>query len=100
VNRDTPGHLACPNPVDVTPFPSAEPEYICGCLPDQDRSARPPGTGELGAWTPEVLRVVDVLRNLDWTGFDPTSLDDLAEIAGAVVGGLFPPPPVTLSSPE
>lgn len=98
--RDTPGHLACPHPIDVTPRAGSAPEYICGCLPGEARAAQPPGTGELGAWTPEVIRVVDVLRNLDWTGFDPSNLSDLADVAGAVVGGLFPAPPITLPPSE
>lgn len=58
-----------------------------------------PGTGELGTWKPEVIRAVQALRELDWTGFDPTSLDDLADVAAAVVNEsdatfdpILPPP--------
>lgn len=58
------------------------------------RSSRAPepGTGELGSWKPEVVTVVDALRGLDWTGFDPASLDDLADVAAIVVSALNPGP--------
>ncbi len=53
--------------------------------------ARELGTGELGAWKPEFVRAVDALREMDWAGFDPTSLDDLAEVAEAVASAVHPP---------
>lgn len=48
-------------------------------------SAPEPGTGELGELTPETLRAVDALREFDWTGFDPASLDDIVSVACTVL---------------
>lgn len=56
------------------------------------KRAPEPGTGELGGWKPGVVTAVDALRGLDWAGFDPGSLDDLADVAAAVVGALNPGP--------
>jgi hypothetical protein len=53
--------------------------------------ARELDTGELGSWKPEYIRAVDALREFDWVGFDPTNLDDLAEVAGTVASALQPP---------
>lgn len=61
--------------------------------------ARAPGTGEFGALTPEMSRAIEALRMLDWAGFDPSNLDDLADVAAAVVGELFPAPPLELPPP-
>lgn len=63
-----------------------------GLRPRGERRRAPePGTAELGTWKPEVATAVDALRALDWAGFDPASLDDLADIAAVVVGALHPP---------
>jgi len=60
---------------------------------------REPGTAEHGSWRPEIFAVVDALRGLDWTGFNPARLDDLADVAGMIAGTLWPPPPLeTLNS--
>lgn len=49
--------------------------------------ASPPRTGEHD-WRPEIIPIVDALRGLDWADFDPTRLDDLADVAAVIAPAL------------
>ncbi|TLK46883.1 hypothetical protein [Glutamicibacter sp. V16R2B1] len=52
---------------------------------------REPGTAEHGSWKPQIYPIVGALRAVDWTDFNPTRLDDLADVAAVIAGELFPP---------
>ncbi|MCK9929449.1 hypothetical protein MXD62_20075 [Frankia sp. Mgl5] len=55
------------------------------------QQAREPSTAEHGSWKPQIFPIVDALRALDWTDFNPTRLDDLADVAAVIAAELFPP---------
>ncbi|WP_035751702.1 hypothetical protein [Parafrankia discariae] len=53
------------------------------------RQAPDPGTSEHATWKPEIHPVVKVLReDVEWTDFDPSDLDDLANLAALLIEAL------------